>query len=362
MAKIIVGMSGGVDSSVAALLLKRQGHDVTGVFMHNWDEQDSGGVCTAEDDWSDVRAVCDIIGIPYYSVNYAAEYRERVFEHFLEEYRRNRTPNPDVWCNREIKFDTFLRFAESVGADYLATGHFANLGRDNEGNVTLLRAKDENKDQTYFLYMLGQRALSKAMFPVGGLTKAEIRAIAREAGLPVSAKKDSTGVCFIGERNFREFLKNYLPAQPGDICTRDGKVVGRHEGLMYYTPGQRRGLGIGGGGTGERWFVVGKDVPNNVLIVSQGEPDELFTLSAIASEPTWIKGEAPAAEGEWFDCSVRLRHRQPLQACSAMLEGGNIHLRFAEKQRAVTPGQAAVLYSGQICLGGGTIDADSDDI
>ena len=360
MAKIIVGMSGGVDSSVAALLLKRQGHDVTGVFMNNWEEQDAGGACTAQEDWDDVRAVCDIIGIPYYSVNYAKEYRERVFEHFLSEYRKMRTPNPDVWCNREIKFDTFLRFAESLGADKLATGHFANLGLGPRGDITLLRAKDENKDQTYFLYMLGQKALSKALFPVGNLTKAEIRAIAAEAGLPTSSKKDSTGVCFIGERNFREFLKQYIPAQPGDILTREGKKVGRHEGLMYYTPGQRRGLGIGGGGTGERWFVVGKDIENNVLYVSQGEPEELFTLSALASEPTWVSGCAPAPEGEWFPCRVRLRHRQPLQECTAMQEGGRIHLRFQAKQRAVTPGQAAVLYDGEVCLGGGTIDADRD--
>lgn len=361
MAKIVVGMSGGVDSSVAALLLKRQGHDVTGVFMKNWEEKDESGVCTSEADWSDVRHVCDIIGIPYYSVNYSREYWDKVFSHFLEEYKKNRTPNPDVLCNREIKFDTFLRFAESIGADYLATGHFANLGRAENGEMQLLRAKDENKDQTYFLYMLGQRALEKALFPVGNLTKAEIREIAREAGLPTSEKKDSTGVCFIGERNFREFLKQYLPAQPGEIRTREEKVVGRHEGLMYYTPGQRRGLGIGGGGTGERWFVVGKDVPRNVLYVSQGEPDELFTGSAVADEPTWIAGHAPAAEGEEYACRVRLRHRQPLQDCVIRLKGDKIHMRFMEKQRAVTPGQAAVLYQGDICLGGGTILADRDE-
>lgn len=356
MARIVVGMSGGVDSSVAALLLKRQGHDVTGVFMHNWEEKDERGVCTSESDWADVRAVCDTIGIPYYSVNYAKEYRELVFAHFLEEYAKNRTPNPDTLCNREIKFDAFLRFAQSLGADYLATGHFANLERLPDGRTLLLRAKDENKDQTYFLYMLGQAALSKAMFPVGRLTKAEIRDLAREAGLPTSEKKDSTGVCFIGERNFKEFLKQYLPAQPGPIVTRDGTVVGRHEGLLYYTPGQRRGLGIGGGGNGERWFVVGKDVPNNRLVVSQGEPDELFTLSAIASEETWIADRPPAREGETFPCQARLRHRQPLQDCIAMRKDGLLHLQFSQKQRAVTPGQAAVLYQGEVCLGGGTIE------
>ncbi len=361
MARIVVGMSGGVDSSVAALLLKRQGHDVTGVFMHNWEEKDDAGVCTAEADWADVRAVCDIIGIPYYSVNYAREYRERVFAHFLEEYKKNRTPNPDVLCNREIKFDQFLRFAESIGADYLATGHFAGVRRAENGEMELLRVRDENKDQTYFLYMLGQRALSRAMFPVGGLTKAEIRAIAAEAGLPTSAKKDSTGVCFIGERNFREFLKRYLPAQPGEIRTREGRVVGRHEGLMYYTPGQRRGLGIGGGGTGERWFVVGKDVPNNVLIVSQGEPDELFTTAALADEATWIAGHPPVEDGVEFPCLARLRHRQPLQECAIRLEGDRVHMRFARRQRAVTPGQAAVFYRGEVCLGGGTVLSDRDE-
>lgn len=362
MAKIVVGMSGGVDSSVAALLLKEQGHDVIGVFMKNWEEKDENGVCTSEADWSDVRRVCDVIGIPYYSVNYAKEYYERVFEHFLSEYRKNRTPNPDVWCNREIKFDTFLRFAQSIGANYLATGHFANLRRTDDGEVQLLRAKDENKDQTYFLYMLGQEALSQALFPVGNLTKAEIRQIAREAGLPTSEKKDSTGVCFIGERNFREFLKQYLPAQPGEIRTRDEKVVGKHEGLMYYTPGQRRGLGIGGGGTGERWFVVGKDVARNVLYVSQGEPDELFTHSAIADEQTWIAGHAPVADDVEYACLARLRHRQPLQECTIRLEGDKIHMRFPVRQRAVTPGQAVVFYQGEVCLGGGTILADHDEI
>ena len=262
MAPIVVGMSGGVDSSVAALLLKRQGYDVIGVFMNNWEEKDERGVCTAEKDYQDVRVVCDKIGIPYYSVNFAKEYRERVFAYFLEEYKKNRTPNPDVLCNREIKFNVFLNFARSLGAEKMATGHFARLG-EQDGKTTLLRAADENKDQTYFLYMVNHQALSQAMFPVGGLTKAEIREIARQNGLATSEKKDSTGVCFIGERNFKEFLKQYLPAQGGDMVTVDGKVVGHHDGLMYYTLGQRRGLGIGGGGNGHRWFVVGKDLQRN---------------------------------------------------------------------------------------------------
>lgn len=351
--RVVVGMSGGVDSSVAALLLKEQGYDVIGVFMNNWEEKDESGVCTSERDWDDVRNVCDIIGIPYYSVNFAKDYMERVFTHFIEEYKKFRTPNPDVLCNREIKFNVFLDFAKKLGADKLATGHFANLGRDGD-KYTLLRAKDENKDQTYFLYMLGQRALSEAMFPVGNLDKGEIREIARKAGLPTSAKKDSTGVCFIGERDFKAFLKNYIPAQGGDMVDESGKVVGRHDGLMYYTLGQRRGLGIGGGGNGQRWFVVEKDVKNNRLVVSQGEDmEKLYTPCAEASEATWISGEAPGRE---IDCMVRLRHRQPLQKCRILIDGEHVHMDFHEKQRAVTPGQSAVFYDGDVCLGGAIID------
>lgn len=351
--RVVVGMSGGVDSSVAALEMKRRGHEVLGVFMNNWEEKDDRGVCTSEKDWEDVRRVCDVIGIPYYSVNFAKEYKERVFSHFIEEYKRFRTPNPDVLCNREIKFNVFLDFAEKLGAEKLVTGHFANVGMDAD-KYTLLRAKDENKDQTYFLYMLGQRALSKAVFPMGGLTKAEIREIARKEGLPTSEKKDSTGVCFIGERDFREFLKTYIPAQGGDMVDESGRVVGHHEGLMYYTLGQRRGLGIGGGGTGERWFVVEKDVRNNRLVVSQGEDmNKLYTPSAEAGEATWISGEAPGSE---LDCMVRLRHRQPLQKCHIVIDGGHVHMDFAEKQRAVTPGQSAVFYLGDVCLGGAIID------
>ena len=315
--RVVVGMSGGVDSSVAAYLMKQQGHEVLGVFMNNWEEKDDRGVCTSQKDWDDVRRVCDVIDIPYYSVNFAREYKERVFAHFLEEYQKCRTPNPDVLCNREIKFNVFLNFAETLGAEKLVTGHFANLGRQGD-KVTLLRAKDENKDQTYFLYMLGQRALSRACFPVGGLLKSEVREIARQQGLPTSEKKDSTGVCFIGERDFRAFLKTYLPAQGGDMVDESGKVVGHHEGLMYYTLGQRRGLGIGGGGNGQRWFVIEKDVKHNRLIVSQGEDDRLYTPRAEASEATWISGEAPGGEVE---CMVRLRHRQPLQKCRIQISG-----------------------------------------
>ncbi len=355
--RIVVGISGGVDSSVAALLLKRAGHEVIGVFMNNWEEKDEDGVCTSERDWADARAVCEMLEIPYYSVNFARQYRERVFEHFLAEYRRGRTPNPDVLCNREIKFSVFLDFAEQLGAEKLATGHFANIDRAESGEYRLLRAADENKDQTYFLYMLGQRALSKALFPVGGLTKAEVRQIAREAGLPTSDKKDSTGVCFIGERNFKRFLAGYLPARPGDMVTEEGRVVGRHDGLMYYTLGQRRGLGIGGGGNGQRWFVVQKDLENNRLVVRQGEDSPLlYTCEAVGSEVTWLAERPPVSDGEPLACQVRLRHRQPLQDCSLTLQGGRALMRFPVAQRAVTPGQSAVFYQGRVCLGGAIVD------
>ena len=354
--RIVVGMSGGVDSSVAALLLKRAGHEVVGVFMNNWEEEDEDGVCSAQRDWADVRRVCDCLDIPYYSVNFAKEYRQRVFDHFLAEYRRARTPNPDVLCNREIKFSVFLRFALSLGAQKIATGHFARLDCV-QGQYRLLRAADENKDQTYFLYMLSQEALSHAVFPVGGLCKAEVRALAREAGLPVSEKKDSTGVCFIGERNFKKFLSQYLPAQPGQITTPDGRVVGRHDGLMYYTLGQRRGLGIGGAGDGRRWFVVDKDVPRNRLIVEQGEDSpRLYADWALLSGLTFLAGRAPCREGEPLFCQVRLRHRQPLQSACLVLSPEGARIEFDTPQRAVTPGQAAVFYQGEVCLGGGTVE------
>ena len=356
MARVIVGMSGGVDSSVVALLLKRAGHDVTGIFMNNWEEKDAFGVCTSEPDWADVRAVCDLIGIPCYSVNFAREYRERVFSHFLEEYRKGRTPNPDVLCNREIKFGVFLSFAEKLGAEKVATGHFPKVDRGGQG-WQLRRAKDENKDQTYFLYMLGQHALSKAMFPVGDLTKGEIRQIARDAGIPVSEKKDSTGVCFIGERNFKKFLSGYLPAQPGDMVTVDGRIVGRHDGLMYYTLGQRRGLGIGGSGDGRRWFVVAKDLERNRLVVDQGEDSPLlYTSRADGGECTWLAGFPPVEEDRPLRCQVQLRHRQPLQDCSIILRGDRVQIDFDRPQRAVTPGQSAVFYDGEVCLGGAIVD------
>ncbi len=356
--RVVVGMSGGVDSSVSALLMQRAGHEVIGVFMNNWEEKDPNGVCTSEREWADARAVCEHIGIPYYSVNFAKEYRERVFAHFLEEYRKGRTPNPDVLCNREIKFNVFLDFAEKLGAEKLVTGHFANIQRLENGEYQLLRAADENKDQTYFLYMINQRALSKAFFPVGGLHKNQVREIAREAGIPVSEKKDSTGVCFIGERNFKQFLSGYLPAQPGAMITTDGKVVGRHDGLMYYTLGQRRGLGIGGSGDGRRWFVVKKDLENNLLVVQQGEDSPLlYTHQATGSELTWLAGHAPVTDGQTLNCQVRLRHRQPLQACRLTLKDGQALMEFPQAQRAVTPGQSAVFYQDKVCLGGAIVDS-----
>ncbi len=354
--RIVVGMSGGVDSAVSALLLKRAGHDVIGVFMKNWEEKDDEGVCTATADWQDVQACCEKIDIPYYSVNFAKEYRERVFSLFLDEYRKGRTPNPDVLCNREIKFKAFLDFAMKLGAERLATGHFCRLREEADG-VKLLRGVDANKDQSYFLYMLTQPPLRRAVFPVGGLTKGEVRALAEEAGLPVAKKRDSTGVCFIGERDFKPFLQGFLPAQPGPMVTEAGETLGRHDGLMYYTLGQRRGLGIGGqkGGDGGRWFVIEKDLENNRLVVAQGEDSpRLYTTHCRASQATWIAGRAPAAS---FDCTAKYRYRQPDQRVHVEVgDGGELLVTACEPQRAVTPGQSVVLYDGEVCLGGAIAD------
>lgn len=353
--RVIIGMSGGVDSSVAALLLKQQGYDVTGVFMKNWEETDENGVCTATEDYQDAMAVSRKIGIPCYGVNFAKEYKDRVFSYFLDEYSKGRTPNPDVLCNCEIKFKAFLDLALAAGADNLATGHYARLQKDASGRVTLLRAKDMNKDQTYFLAGLTQAQLKNAIFPVGDIIKGELRQIAEEAGLPNAKKKDSTGICFIGERNFKKFLMEYLPAQPGDIVTPDGKIVGRHDGLMYYTLGQRRGLGIGGrsDGNGESWFVIGKDMQRNLLIVQQGEQDELFSLALEAEHMHFIAGEPPAQE---FDCTAKFRYRQSDVPVHVKMQGEGCRVTFMQPERAVTPGQWAVLYSGEVCLGGGPID------
>lgn len=347
--RVVVGMSGGVDSAVSAWLLKQAGYDVIGVFMKNWEEKDEDGVCTSEGDWKDVQNVCDIIGIPYYSVNFAKEYWDRVFTLFLSEYKAGRTPNPDVLCNREIKFKAFLDFSMQLGAEKIATGHFVQT--DDEGH--LLKGVDPNKEQSYFLYMLHQHQLKKAIFPVGGMTKQEVRQIALQAGLPVAAKKDSTGICFIGERQFKPFLSQYLPAQPGDMVTPEGEVVGRHDGLMFYTLGQRRGLGIGGRGDGRSFFVVDKDLKKNQLIVVQGEDHPLLYCKAARIEQlTWIS-DAPKIGNTY---GVKTRYRQPDQNAilTEMTADGAI-VTFSEKQRAVTPGQSLVFYDGDVCLGGGII-------
>lgn len=352
--KIVIGLSGGVDSSAACLLLKERGYDVVGVFMKNWDEQDENGCCTAEQDYSDARRIAEQIGIPFYSVSFTKEYYDRVFTYFLEEYRKGRTPNPDILCNTEIKFKAFLDLAMTMDAAALATGHYARVDKTN--GVRLLRARDANKDQTYFLAGLSAKQLEKAMFPIGELEKPEVRAIAARAGLVTAAKKDSTGVCFIGERNFKKFLMQFLPAQTGDMIDTSGRRIGTHDGLMYYTMGQRRGLGIGGmnEGTGESWFVVGKDLKNNRLIVQQGEHEELFSTALEVNEMHFISGEAPAAS---FRCTAKFRYRQPDQAVRVTMHGNRAVIDFDKPQRAITPGQWAVLYDGDTCLGGGAIDA-----
>lgn len=349
--RVVVGMSGGVDSAVSAALLKREGFDVVGVFMNNWEENGDDGVCTAESDWADVRASCDVIGIPYYSVNFSKDYYDRVFQHFLSEYAKGRTPNPDVLCNREIKFKSFLEFALQLGADKIATGHFVQT--DETGR--LYKGADPGKDQSYFLYMLKSPQLQRAMFPVGGLLKSRVRAMATEFGLPVNEKKDSTGICFIGERNFTAFLKNYLPAQPGVMRSADGGVLGEHQGLMYYTLGQRKGLGIGGRGDGRSYFVVEKDMGRNELIVAQGEDHPLlYSKSAELEEITWVC-HPPCAQGEEIELMAKFRYRQPDQPVRLVWQGGHARLEFDQPQRAITPGQSAVLYRNGECLGGGII-------
>ena len=348
---IVVGMSGGVDSAVAALLLREQGYTVTGVFMRNWEEPD--GACPAEQDYEDVRRVSEALDIPYYTVNFTEEYRERVFSYFLSEYAAGRTPNPDVLCNSEIKFKAFLEFAFRSGAEALATGHYAQLRQDEEG-THLLKGADGGKDQSYFLAGLTPAQLGRAMFPIGGMEKRQVRELARKHGLSVAEKKDSTGICFIGERNFKQFLMTYLPACPGDMVDEKGKVIGRHDGLMYYTLGQRRGLGIGGrsDGSGESWFVIGKDLKRNLLIVQQGEHEELYSLSLTVDKLNWIpQTDMP----ESFACGAKFRYRQPDQQVRVERRGEGALVRFLEPQRAVTPGQWCVLYQGEECLGGGPI-------
>lgn len=349
--KVVVGMSGGVDSSVAALLLKQQGYDVVGVFMKNWEEDDD---CPAQEDYADVSGVCAKLDIPYYTLNFAKEYYDRVFTYFLKEYEAGRTPNPDVLCNSEIKFKAFLQYAlEVIHADYIATGHYVRR-REFNGQWQLLKGLDKDKDQSYFLCQLKQNQLARALFPIGEMQKSEVRKIAEEHGLRTADKKDSTGICFIGERKFREFLSGYLPNQKGVIRDVDGMAVGEHLGLMYYTLGQRRGLGIGGKGSGERWYVVGKDLARNELIVAQGEMHpKLYSGALLAKEASWITGEAPAQS---FQCDVKYRYRQPDRAAKVTVEEDSVQVEFTEPQKAVCPGQYVVFYDGEVCLGGAEIE------
>ena len=354
MQNVIVGMSGGVDSTVASYLLKQQGYNVTGVFMKNWEEIGEDGVCTAEEDYSDVRRVSDQLNIPYYSINFAKEYKERVFSYFLEEYKKGRTPNPDILCNSEIKFRAFLDFALDSGADRIATGHYAGTFKDREGRAHLKRAADTNKDQTYFLAGLKSEQLTNAIFPLCDITKPEVRAIAREQGFVNALKKDSTGVCFIGERNFKQFLMEFLPARPGDMVDEKGNLIGTHDGLMYYTMGQRKGLGIGGRkeGTGESFFVIGKDLERNLLVVQQGEHEELYSSSLVTDKFNWITDNVPDCG---YRCTAKFRYRQPDQDVMVYPHADGVEIIFDKPQRAVTEGQWAVLYNGNECLGGGPI-------
>ncbi len=349
---VVVGMSGGVDSSVAACLLKEQGYRVIGLFMKNWEEKDENGVCTSEADYADVRDVCAALDIPYYTVNFSREYYEHVFSYFLSQYRKGLTPNPDVLCNREIKFGPFLRYALSLGADFIATGHYAAV-EHREGTHYLRKAADRNKDQSYFLHQLSQAQLERVLFPLAEIEKPRVREIAEKLGLSTAKKKDSTGICFIGERNFRRFLSEYLPAREGDIVTTDGTVVGRHSGVMYYTLGQRKGLNIGGvkGGEG-RWFVVAKDVERNRLIVRQNEGEELLSRALTCTDVNWIPARPDCST---FECMAKFRYRQPDQRVRVTLTDDGFSAAFAEPQRAVTPGQYCVLYRGDLCLGGGEI-------
>jgi len=353
--KVVVGMSGGVDSSVAAWLLKEHGFEVVGLFMKNWEDDDTDEYCPSRQDLVDAVSVAERIGIEIDAVNFSAEYRERVFASFLAEYKAGRTPNPDVLCNAEIKFKAFLDHALALGAERIATGHYAQV-REVDGLMQLLKAEDGTKDQSYFLYRLDQRQLAKTLFPLGGLYKREVRDIARRLGLAVHDKKDSTGICFIGERPFREFLMRYLPPEPGDMVSPDGRHLGRHSGLMYYTIGQRQGLGIGG--AGEPWYVVDKDTTRNVLVVAQGHTHPaLYADRLRATDTHWIAGRSPHCHWVY---AAKTRYRQPDAPCSlSRLDEEGVEVEFAAPQWAVTPGQSVVLYESKVCLGGGII-ASSD--
>jgi tRNA-uridine 2-sulfurtransferase len=353
--RIVVGLSGGVDSAVSALLLKRQGYDVVGLFMKNWEDDDDGEYCSTRQDLVDVASVCDVIGIDLEVVNFAAEYKDRVFSEFLREYSAGRTPNPDILCNAEIKFRAFLDHAIAMGANRIATGHYAGV-RERDGRFELLKAADAAKDQSYFLHRLTQGQLSRTMFPLASTPKTEVRRIAREAGIPVHAKKDSTGICFIGERPFREFLNRYLPHAPGPMRTPEGDEVGRHIGLAFYTIGQRKGIGLGGrrDGDGTPWYVAGKDLAANALIVVQGHDHPLLQSRSLrAADLAWVAGEAPQTDDAY---GGKTRYRQGDAPCRIdAVDGDTLAVSFDAPQWAVTPGQSVVLYRGEVCLGGGVI-------
>lgn len=346
---VVVGMSGGVDSSVSALLLKQQGYSVIGMFMKNWEEKDENGICRSAQDYEDVVKVCEQLDIPYYSVNFVQEYQTQVFSHFIAELKAGYTPNPDILCNREIKFKAFLEKALSLGADFLATGHYCRLGP----SAQLLKGSDSNKDQSYFLYTLSAACLQKVLFPIGHLPKSEVRRIAKEHGLATSEKKDSTGICFIGKRDFKEFTSRYLGYKPGSFENLKGDIVGKHDGIAFYTIGQRKGLGIGG--PGEAWFVVGKDSLRNVVFVEQGEDHPaLYRSELIATDLSWVASQPPSPLP--YSCAAKVRYRQPEQPCLIeKIEEGRALVRFLTPQRAITPRQSIVFYQGDICLGGGMI-------
>lgn len=357
--KVIVGMSGGVDSSVSALLLAQQGYQVEGLFMKNWDEDDGSEYCTAKADLEDARQVCEKLDIKLHTANFAAEYWDEVFEYFLAEYRAGRTPNPDILCNREIKFKVFLEYAELLGADFIGTGHYArtrpSATKDNRAS-SLLRGKDGNKDQSYFLYAVSEQAFAKTLFPIGELEKPQVRELAEAHDLVTHDKKDSTGICFIGERRFKDFLEQYIPAQAGDIVTPEGEIIGQHQGSMFYTLGQREGLGIGGvqNRPDAPWYVVAKDVTANVLTVVQGNDHPLLFSSILSTEQLhWINGLPGEAS---FSCTAKTRYRQTDQSCHVTLTGdGTCRVIFDKPQRSVTPGQSVVFYDDELCLGGGII-------
>ncbi len=347
---VVVGMSGGVDSSVSALLLQQQGYNVIGLFMKNWEETDTDGHCTSTKDFEDVVRVCETLNIPYYSVNFVQEYWDHVFSHFVEELKKGWTPNPDVLCNREIKFQVFFQKALQIGADYLATGHYCQTTPEG----LLLKGSDAGKDQTYFLYTVKKEILQKVLFPIGHLPKKEVRKIALQHGLATAEKKDSTGICFIGKRDFKEFISTYIPYQKGPFLTLEGKAIGEHEGMAYYTIGQRKGLSIGG--PGEAWFVVDKDPKNNIVYVEQGENHPaLYAYELTADEITWV---SPLDLSSPFTCKAKIRYRQPDEECTVTLLNDNlVHVRFVNPQRAITLRQSIVFYQGDQCLGGGMISS-----